>query len=164
VLKISGPAGWGHDIVESAMEHSERKQLDAWPVFARHCMQSPSEHLPVVHHVEQFSQSMTWGVLKRYDDWETTSRTREEREWHEAVRDMLYGQTAPQEFAWVWPLKQMADALHFNVDLHSGNVMRDMDTGALVITDPFSSPATGYCTGQYNRSYSTSQETNETST
>ena len=51
-------------------------------------------------------------------------------------RDYLDGeQGAP---AWMWPIIGMSDALGMSVDLHSGNVMMDMDTGEYIMTDPFS--------------------------
>ena len=40
--------------------------------------------------------------------------------------------------AWMWPIIGMRDALDMRVDLHYGNVMRDMDTGEFIMTDPFS--------------------------
>lgn len=150
VLKISGPAGWGADDVWSSYKGKEYvPKMDAWPVFARHCMQSPHMHLPTVYHVEQFSQHMSWGVIERYSVWdywtstdgEALAKQNQERTWHEVARDILKGHTrADAGWEWMWPLRQMASAMHFTVDLHSGNIMRDTRTGNLIITDPFSSP------------------------
>ena len=39
---------------------------------------------------------------------------------------------------WMWPIIGMRGALGMCVDLHSGNVMMDVDTGEYIMTDPFS--------------------------
>lgn len=132
VLKISGRAGWG-----ASREHGyygmDCSRLDAWPVFARHCMAHPHMHLPTVLHVRDVSPGMTWGVLKRlhkkggYTDVYEFIRVCER-----ALAGLSVG---PQ---WLWPLRQMVDALGVEVDVHSGNVMYDMEAECFVLTDPFS--------------------------
>lgn len=131
VVKLSGPASWGnvrhiHNTAYSMYA------LDAWPVFARHCMAHPHAHLPAILHFEQVSQGMAWAIMPRYTacPWQVSANFRDEVE---------AGLTGSKDSAdWLWPLAQMVDALEFNADIHAGNVMLDPRSGAMVLTDPFS--------------------------
>lgn len=133
VLKISGRAGWG-----SARVHDEEcgtgcSRLDAWPVFARHCMAHRHRHLPTVLHMQDVSQGMTWGVLNRlYSNGGYTAKC----EFISVCERSLAGRSVGPQ--WLWPLRQMVDALGVEVDVHSGNVMYDREAECFVLTDPFS--------------------------
>lgn len=132
VLKISGRAGWGSSRVHSEYG-TDCSRLDAWPVFARHCMAHPHRHLPTVLHVQDVSQGMTWGVLNHlYSSGGYTDK----HEFINVCERALAGRNVGPK--WLWPLRQMVDALGIEVDVHSGNVMYDIEAGCYVLTDPFS--------------------------
>ena len=135
VLKISGPAGWGNYTGPRYAAARGRLRPDAWPVYAEHCMNNPSKHLPKVYALHRESPRMTWGILKRYNEsqWGAVYPGLSE------VKQALYGEDDGPE--WLWPLKQMVDGLGMTVDLHGGNIMED-DDGTWIITDPFSTVGT----------------------
>ena len=146
VLKISGRAQWGNDefYFDKFHLYNMKVRLDAWPVFARHCRDNPHPKLPKIMHFEQPSEGMAWAVMPRYEslpDMDMAEYDRLDNE-RRMLREMLQG--APYAPEWMWPLRQMAGGLYFQVDLHEGNVMVDPKTGELIITDPFS--ATGSST------------------
>lgn len=134
VLKISGPAAWGHgsqSSVDSAREFYGQVRHDAWPVFARHCAAHKHDHLPEILHLESVSPHMTWAIMPEYksaDYHEDVDKFR----WR--VIDALRGEATCPE--WLWPIKQMAGGLYYVVDIHAGNVM--VGPKGLVLTDPFS--------------------------
>lgn len=133
VLKISGRAGWGSARVHYGEYGVDCSRLDAWPVFARHCMAHPHRHLPTVLHVHGVSQGMTWGVLNRLY---STGGYIDKLEFIGVCERALAGDDfGPQ---WLWPLRQMVDALGVEVDVHTGNVMYDEEADCFVLTDPFS--------------------------
>lgn len=133
VLKISGRAGWGNSRVHDGEYGTDCARLDAWPVFARHCMAHPHKHLPTVLHVQGVSQGMTWGVMRRLTPHAWITGVDEFM--RKCMRALSGRSIGPQ---WLWPLRQMVDALGVEVDLHMGNVMYDMEAKCLVLTDPFS--------------------------
>jgi len=135
VLKISGPAGWGCPTLNqphwSAADYGGMR-LDAWPLFARHCMAHPYKNLPEIMHFEQVTQRMAWAVMPRYDVVYCMPYGAME------VRNALEGDALGPVAEWIWPLVQMASGLHIEVDLHTNNVMEDPVTGEWIILDPFS--------------------------
>lgn len=132
VLKISGRAGWG-----ASREHGyyglDCSRLDAWPVFARHCMAHQHMHLPTVLHLQDVSQGMTWGVLRRLHSAHASTGV---HEFITSCEGALVGHISGPK--WLWPLRQMVDALGVEVDVHRDNVMYDREADCLVLTDPFS--------------------------
>lgn len=124
VLKISGPAGWGAGY-RAYNEHDDATHYDAWPIYARYCLQNPGQHLPKIYHLVQVSRGIAWGVMPRYDDGSTVTR--------DAARMAL--QAGSHGLAGV---RQMRDAMGLSVDVHEGNVMVCPETGDWILTDPFS--------------------------
>lgn len=131
VVKISGRAGFGDNCV-----YSKKPRLDGWPTFAQHCQANPHTNLPKILHFERLSVGISFGIMPFYEEIDTSYGSDDSTivsRW----RDYLDG-TTPGAPAWMWPIIGMRDALGMRVDLHSGNVMRDMDTGECIMTDPFS--------------------------
>ena len=124
VLKISGPAGWGGGY-RAYDEDIGVTHYDAWPIYARYCMQNPGRHLPKIYHLEQVSRGIAWGVLPRYDEGDTSTADAARR----ALRDGSHG---------LAEVRQMRDAMGLSVDVHDGNVMVCPETGDWILTDPFS--------------------------
>lgn len=129
VMKISGPAGWGEDYKRACDGASNN---DIWPEYAQACMQNPHENLPKVHHLEHHGK-LAWGVLPRYD----------------AAPGYMVASEVVQRFKlamrreieaeyWMLPILDVTRLENCTLDMHSGNIMQDPDTGCVVITDPFS--------------------------
>ena len=135
VVKISGRAGFGAPDAVPSREPS----LDGWPVFAEHCLANPHPNLPKIMYFERLSLGISFGIMpyyvhiETYDDDEAAAILREWRDYLEGDGD------APK---WLWPIIGMRGALGLRVDLHSGNVMKNPDTGDYIMTDPFSAAAT----------------------
>lgn len=130
VVKISGRAAFGVDAV-----HDEKPQLDGWPTFAQHCQANPHPNLPKILHFERLSVGISFGIMPFYGEIDTYDGSADAAlvsKWSG------YLDGTPGAPAWMWPIIGMRDALGMRVDLHSGNVMRDMDTGECIMTDPFS--------------------------
>lgn len=130
VVKISGRAAFGVDAV-----HSEDPSLDGWPTFAQHCKAHPHPNLPKILHFERLSVGISFGIMPYYvniDPYGTTADDEIVSQWRNYLEG---GKGAPE---WLWPIIGMRGALGMRVDLHSGNVMMDMDTGEYIMTDPFS--------------------------
>lgn len=130
VVKISGRAGFGPGDI-----YTKKPSLDGWPTFAQHCQANPHPNLPKILHFERLSVGISFGIMPRYDDISPYSN-RDDAEIVYQWRDYLEGE--PGAPAWMWPIIGMRDALCMRVDLHGGNVMRDVDTGEYIMTDPFS--------------------------
>lgn len=139
VLKISGRAGfactslcgWQAEVMDG---------MDAWPVFARHCMAHHAANLPEVLHFQQISPSLSWGILPRYEGCKTDVATSKcgypVEVFQTRVKSWLKGiHPAPE---WFWPIKTMADALGMEADVHLGNIMFDPVNNQYILTDPFS--------------------------
>ena len=124
VLKISGPAGWGNGY-RAYDEDIGATNYDAWPVYARYCMQNPGRHLPKIYHLAQVSRGIAWGIMPRYADGDDDIRDAARA----ALRDGTHGLAG---------VRQMRDAMALSVDVHSGNVMVCPETGDWILTDPFS--------------------------
>lgn len=130
VVKVSGPAGFGCDYL-----HTEEPSLDGWPTFAQHCQAHPHPNLPNIMHFERLSVGISFGIMPHYKSIDTYNADADGgivSEW----RDYLEGAKGAPE--WMWPIIGMRGALGMMVDLHSGNVMLDDDTGEYIMTDPFS--------------------------
>ena len=130
VVKISGRAAFGRDAL-----HTEKPSLDRWPTFAQHCQANPHPNLPKILHFERLSVGISFGIMPFYEEIDTSYGSADcaiVAQWG----DYLGG--TPGAPAWMWPIIGMRDALGMRVDLHSDNVMRDMDTGECIMTDPFS--------------------------
>lgn len=130
VVKISGRAAFGGDAV-----HGAKPQLDGWPTFAQHCQANPHPNLPKILHFERLSVGISFGIMPYYrgiDPYRVAADSEVVSKW----RDYLDG--GPGAPAWMWPIIGMRGALCMRVDLHADNVMRDMDTGEYIMTDPFS--------------------------
>lgn len=130
VVKISGRAGFGEGYVRTS-----EPQLDGWPTFAQHCQANPHPNLPKILHFERLSVGISFGIMPYYrgiDRYGSDADGEIVPQW----RDYLDGGKGAPE--WMWPIIGMRGALGMRVDLHSGNVMRDMDTGEYIMTDPFS--------------------------
>ena len=134
VVKISGRAGFGASGVVLRREPS----LDGWPVFAEHCLANPHPNLPKIMYFERLSLGISFGIMPYYvhikphaddDDDEILDR------WC----GYLEGDCGAPK--WLWPIIGMRGALGLRVDLHSGNVMKNPDTGDYIMTDPFSAAA-----------------------
>ena len=131
VVKISGRGGFGDNFV-----YSKKPRLDGWPTFAQHCQANPHTNLPKILHFERLSVGISFGIMPFYEEIDTSYGS-DDYTMVSRWRDYLDG-TTPGAPAWMWPIIGMRDALGMRVDLHSGNVMRDMDTGECIMTDPFS--------------------------
>ena len=125
VLKISGPAGWGGGY-RAYDEDTGATHYDAWPIYARYCMQNPGPHLPKIYHLVQVSRGIAWGIMPRYADGGDDGIRDAARA---ALRDGTHGLAG---------VRQMRDAMALSVDVHSGNVMVCPETGDWILTDPFS--------------------------
>lgn len=139
VLKVSGPAGFGRGLVYDRMVsgHRDAPILDPWPVFARHCMAHPHKHLPETLHFQQVSQSFAWAVMPKYKPYPDVPGDSED--FRLRVEAVIHGEIpGGADEAWIWPLRQMADALNYRADLHSENVMWSDRAQAWVVSDPFS--------------------------
>ena len=130
VVKISGRAGFGVDYM-----HTEEPKLDGWPTFAQHCQANPHPNLPKILHFERLSVGVSFGVMPYYEKIDAYYGSDDIAIVGQWGGYLDGGRGAPE---WMWPIIGMRDALGMNVDLHSGNVMRDMDTGECIMTDPFS--------------------------
>ena len=130
VVKISGRAGFGDNFV-----YSKKPSLDGWPTFAQHCQANPHTNLPKILHFERLSVGISFGIMPFYEEIDTSDGS-DDGEIVSQWRDYLDG--TPGAPAWMWPIIGMRSALDMRVDLHSDNVMRDMDTGECIMTDPFS--------------------------
>ena len=130
VVKISGRAGFGDNHV-----HDEKPRLDGWPTFAQHCQAHPHPNLPKILHFERLSVGVSFGIMPRYEQINAYHGSADG-----AILFLWWGYLYDKAGApeWMWPIIGMRDALHMSVDLHSGNVMKDMDTGEYIMTDPFS--------------------------
>lgn len=130
VVKISGRAGFGYGEVATS-----KPALDGWPTFAQHCQANPHPNLPKILHFERLSVGISFGIMPRYDEINPYSNDDDA----DIVSKWLgYLEGGPGAPAWMWPIIGMRGALCMRVDLHGGNVMRDMDTGEYIMTDPFS--------------------------
>lgn len=129
VAKISGRAGFGVGDM-----YNKKPSLDGWPTFAQHCRAHPHPNLPKILHFERLSVGISFGIMPYYRliDPRCVAANEIVSEW----RDYLVGGKGAPE--WMWPIIGMRGALGMRVDLHSGNVMVDMDTGEYIMTDPFS--------------------------
>ena len=130
VVKISGRAGFGTNAISCT-----EPELDGWPVFAEHCLANPHPNLPRIMYFERLSLGVSFGIMPRYEAIDEEGYDDEEilGEW----RDYLEGGRGSP--SWMWPIIGMRSALGMRVDLHSGNVMLDRNTGEYIMTDPFSS-------------------------
>ena len=135
VVKISGRAGFG---VPDAVP-SREPSLDGWPVFAEHCLANPHPNLPKIMYFERLSLGISFGIMPYYVPIETHV-DEDAAEILDRWRDYLEGSYGAPK--WMWPIIGMRDALGMGVDLHSGNVMKDPNTGAYIMTDPFSADGT----------------------
>ena len=146
VVKISGRSGFG-----VAAVNSREPSLDGWPVFAEYCLANPHPNLPKIMYFERLSLGISFGIMPHYVPIDTHVDDEADeilREW----RDYLEGYgDAPK---WMWPIIGMRGALGLSVDLHSGNVMKNPDTGDYIMTDPFSAADKTDADG-YSGSYST---------
>ena len=133
VVKISGRACFGTSAIPR-----RKPALDGWPTFAEHCRTNPHPNLPKILHFERLTVGVSFGILPYYDALQD-----EDDKGYDIVdawRNYLEGgKGAP---AWMWPIIGMLGALNLTVDLHSDNVMKDLDTGEYIMTDPFSSTDT----------------------
>ena len=130
VVKISGRAGFGDNLV-----YSKKPRLDGWPTFAQHCQAHPHPNLPKILHFERLSVGISFGIMPFYEEINPSYGSDDAAvvsQWG------AYLDGTPGAPAWMWPIIGMSDALCMRVDLHSGNVMMDMDTGEYIMTDPFS--------------------------
>ena len=127
VVKISGRAGFG---IPEGMP-SREPALDGWPVFAEHCFANPHPNLPEIMYFERLSLGISFGIMPYYVplDPHDVGILANWRDYLEGYGD------SPR---WMWPIIGMRDALGMMVDLHSGNVMKNPDTGDYIMTDPFS--------------------------
>lgn len=130
VVKISGRAAFGVDAL-----HTTKPSLDGWPTFAQHCQAHPHPNLPKILHFERLSVGTSFGIMPYYGDINPYS-VDADGEIVSQWRDYLDGGKGAPE--WMWPIIGMRGALGMRADLHGGNVMRDMDTGEYIMTDPFS--------------------------
>ena len=130
VVKISGRAGFGYNYVRA-----EKPRLDGWPTFAQHCQAHPHHNLPKILHFERLSVGVSFGIMPFYAEIDASYGSSDDAVVAEWLGYLKGGKGAPE---WMWPIVGMSDALGIRVDLHSGNVMRDMDTGECIMTDPFS--------------------------
>lgn len=135
VVKISGRAGFG---IPDAVP-SRKPPLDGWPVFAEHCLANPHQNLPKIMYFERLSLGISFGVMPYYVPLEPHD-DEDDSEILEKWRDYLEG--ARRSPKWMWPIIGMRDALNMRVDLHRDNVMKDPNTGAYIMTDPFSAVGT----------------------
>ena len=141
VVKISGRAGFGVPDCVPSREPS----LDGWPVFAEHCLANPHPNLPKIMYFERLSLGISFGIMPYYVPIETHVDD-DAAEILDRWRDYLEGDCGAPK--WLWPMIGMRAALGMRVDLHSGNVMKDPNTGAYIMTDPFSADGT-YADGYY---------------
>ena len=142
VVKISGRAGFG---LESADMYSREPSLDGWPVFAEHCFANPHPNLPKIMYFERLSLGISFGIMPYYVPIETHV-DEDADEILDRWRGYLEGNCGAPK--WLWPIIGMRAALGMRVDLHSGNVMKDPNTGAYIMTDPFSADGI-YADGYY---------------
>jgi hypothetical protein len=167
VVKISGPAGWGYVRDEAVQEciqvyagETEPRE-DAWPHFASVCMKYPHKHLPKIYHLERAGR-LAWGVMQRYEEishWEFDSAKVKQ------IRRAFIDRRVAE--AWMLPLLEVTTGAYVQVDLHRGNIMRNVETGDPVIIDPFSTtgeyaPA-AFDVGEFSSTteYTDTQPTNE---
>ena len=139
VLKVSGRAGWGDDYWRYDADDygGDAPRLDAWPTFAKHCIDNPNKHLPKIMHYEETSRGVSWAVMPRYikvDSWGTPA----------IVEHLTWAFRNPEEALdnegadyWVNKLVKVCEDNHLTYDMHWGNFMSDLD-GNVIIVDPFS--------------------------
>ena len=130
VVKISGRAGFGTNAISCT-----EPELDGWPVFAEHCLANPHPNLPRIMYFERLSLGVSFGIMPRYEAIDEAGYAGAET--IEKWRNYLQGDRGSP--SWMWPIIGMRSALGMRVDLHSGNVMLDRNTGEYIMTDPFSS-------------------------
>ena len=133
VVKVSGRAGFGE-----GETRGREPLLDGWPTFAEYCFANPHPNLPKIMHFERLSLGSSFGIMPYYESIEGDDDAEVVNRWGGYLAG---GQGAP---AWMWPIIGMGGALRMTVDLHTGNVMKDSDTGEYIMTDPFSGTAEIY--------------------
>ena len=104
---------------------------------------------------ERLSLGISFGIMPYYAPIEThgdeeTYVDEDAAEILDRWRGYLEGDCGAPK--WLWPMIGMRDALGMRVDLHSGNVMKNPDTGDYIMTDPFSADGT-YADGYYTDLY-----------
>lgn len=144
VIKISGPTGWGFDFSNAPGVNRYGDMLvraDIWPDFAEQCMLHPHANLPKVLHLERVG-AMAWAVMPRYMPDEDARYTAVVSRFRSSMHD----KDAYEH--WMVPFVKIAKRSHVAVDMHSGNIMRDPETGEPIIIDPFSTTGLrGYTIG-----------------
>ena len=134
-LKISGRSNWGSNWYRHRAGDSAPR-LDAWPVFAKHCMDNPSVHLPKVLHYEEVSEGIVWAITPKYTKgtqprWERPATVLRVMEAVERAGDL------ERLEPWVAGLVELQYNHGLTLDIHSENYMYDTE-GNVVIIDPFS--------------------------
>ena len=135
VVKISGRAGFGIQDAGTGQEPS----LDGWPVFAEHCLANPHPNLPKIMYFERLSLGISFGIMPYYVPIEPHDDDMDDEILGRWCGYLEGDDGAPK---WLWPIIGMRGALGLRVDLHSGNVMKNPDTGDYIMTDAFSAAAT----------------------
>lgn len=141
VVKISGCAGWGYESSNApgvSRDEDMRVRADIWPDFAEQCMLWPHDNLPKVFHLERVG-GLAWAVLPKYEEDSDARYSGIVQRFRNSMQDK-----AAYEH-WMIPFVKLAKRSHVAVDMHSGNIMRDPETGEPIIIDPFST--TGYTIG-----------------
>lgn len=128
VVKVSGRSGFGR---KTSYNADDELHADSWQVYAQYCHKHPHEHLPKIMHFERVNAAVAWAIMPKYSTHTSYSDDVLRLKW----QGWLNGERDAPE--WMWPIIGMASSLYMQVDLHSGNVMRDSD-GTLIMTDPFS--------------------------
>ena len=140
VVKISGRAGFG---IMPYYVHSREPPLDGWPVFAEYCLANPHPNLPKIMYFERLSLGISFGIMPYYVPLKPDDDSEIIGNWRHYLGG---GKGSP---SWLWPIIGMSAALNLQVDLHGGNVMKDPNTGAYIMTDPFSAVGTYAYDGYY---------------
>ena len=139
VLKVSGRAGWGDDYwrYDAYYYEGNAPRLDAWPTFAKHCLDNPNKHLPKIMHYEETSRGVSWAIMPKYNKFTDYGTP-------DVVDHLTWAFGNPDEALenegadyWVNKLVQVGEVNQFTYDMHWGNFMCDKD-GTVVIVDPFS--------------------------
>lgn len=98
--------------------------MDGYIWWAEFCKDNPAPHRPEIYYTARMG-GLFVAVMKQYGCLQGQGKV--------IASELAKGGTLAEEEAFV---HRIAKKYRIGVDLHSGNYMRDMDTGQIVITDP----------------------------
>lgn len=161
VIKLGGCGHYSYGVLRSDSYSPEKNIADHWPLYAKLCLKYQGvENVPVIHHVEHLSGTVTWAVLgicnKQYEDkrcnptkygnihagmvalhYEFSNLVGVQDNQLRVIDAWVEYGAAPsqQETDFLMELVQLMVENGSRIDYHTDNHMEDSD-GNTVVTDP----------------------------